>query len=203
MRRNDARRRDELLEAAAGYLLRHGVAGMSLRPMAGAIGTSARLLIYHFGTKERLLVEAMGVIRAQARAGVGAMIRGAPVDGDLGELVREFWRWCTSTSNRPYLRLLFEVHGLALQYPKSYAGYLEGSVKHWIELLSNALRPRLGRQAETVATLIVGTIDGLLMDFLSTGDLKRTTQAIQSLASGHPALTHARPTRRRKKRITR
>jgi hypothetical protein len=120
------------------------------------------------------------------------MLRDAPVDGDLGDLVREFWRWCTSAKNRAYLRLLFEVHGLALQYPKTYAGYLEGSVKHWVELLTAALRPRLGREAEPVSTLIVGTIDGLLMDYLSTGDLKRTTQAIESLASGHKALTHTR-----------
>ena len=190
MLRDDTPRRAALLQAAAAYLLKHGVAGMSLRPMAGAIGTSARLLIYHFGTKERLLIEAMGIIRVQARAGVEAMLRDAPVDGDLGELVREFWRWCTSARNRPYLRLLFEVHGLALQYPKTYAGYLEGSVKHWIDLLTAALRPRLGREAETVATVIVGTIDGLLMDYLSTGDLKRTTRAIESLASGHTALTH-------------
>jgi len=188
----DDSRRGELLQGAAAYLLKHGVAGMSLRPMAKAIGTSARLLIYHFGTKERLLIEAMGVIRVQARAGVEAMLREAPVDGDLGDLVREFWRWCTSAKNRAYLRLLFEVHGLALQYPKTYAGYLEGSVKHWIELLTAALRPRLGREAESIATLIVGTIDGLLMDYLSTGDLKRTTQAIEALASGHNALTHGR-----------
>jgi AcrR family transcriptional regulator len=193
----DDGRRGELLQAAAAYLLKHGVAGMSLRPMAKAIGTSARLLIYHFGTKERLLIEAMGIIRVQARAGVEAMLREAPVEGDLGDLVREFWRWCTSAKNRAYLRLLFEVHGLALQYPKTYAGYLEGSVKHWIELLTAALRPRLGRDAESIATLIVGTIDGLLMDYLSTGDLKRTTQAIDALASGHKALT---PGRRRRTR---
>jgi len=190
MPRENVPRRDALLRAAAAYLLEHGVADMSLRPMAGAIGTSARLLIYHFGTKERLLIEAMGIIRLQARAGVEAMLRDAPVDGDLGELVRDFWRWCTSARNRPYLRLLFEVHGLALQYPKTYAGYLEGSVKHWIDLLTAALRPRVGREAEPVATLIVGTIDGLLMDYLSTGDLKRTTRAIESLASGHTALAH-------------
>jgi AcrR family transcriptional regulator len=185
--REDARRRDELLNAAAAYLLRHGVAGMSLRPMAAAIGTSARLLIYHFGTKERLLIEAMGVIRAHARAGVEAMLREAAVDGelgDLGDLARSFWRWCTSPKNHAYLRLLFEVHGLALQYPKTYAGYLEGSITHWIELLTAALRPRLGREAESVATLIVGTIDGLLMDYLSTGDLKRTSAALESFASG-------------------
>jgi AcrR family transcriptional regulator len=190
MIRKDGPRRDALLQAAAAYLLKHGVADMSLRPMAATIGTSARLLIYHFGTKERLVIEAMGIIRVQARAGVEAMLRDAPVDGDLGDLVREFWRWCTSAKNRAYLRLLFEVHGLALQYPKTYAGYLEGSVKHWIDLLTAALRPRIGREAETVATLIVGTIDGLLMDYLSTGDLKRTTRAIESLASAHHALAH-------------
>lgn len=201
MRRDDTPRREELLELAAGYLLRHGVAGMSLRPMAAAIGTSARLLIYHFGTKERLLVEAMGVIRTRARADAEAMLRGAPTDGDLGELVRDFWRWCTSTKNRSYLRLLFEVYGLALQNPKDYAGYLQGSVKHWIELLTDALRSRLGREAETIATLIVGTIDGLLLDYLSTGDLNRTTHAIESLASGHEALTLG-PTRRHSKRRT-
>ena len=178
-----AGRRDELLDAAAAYLLRHGVAGMSLRPMAAAIGTSARLLIYHFGTREWLLIEAMGVIRRRDRADVAAMLRAAPADPDLGRLVRGFWRWCTSARNRPYLRLLFEVHGLALQYPKTYAGYLEGAVKHWIELLTAALRPRLGREAEPVATLIVGTIDGLLMDYLSTGDLKRTTRALDALAA--------------------
>jgi AcrR family transcriptional regulator len=183
MRREDVRRRDALLRAAAAYLLKHGVAGMSLRPMAEAIGTSARLLIYHFGTKEQLLIESMGLIRVEARAGVEAMLRDAPLDGELGDLVRQFWRWCTSARNRPYLRLLFEVHGLALQYPKTYAGYLEGSVRHWIELLTGALRPRLGRDAESVATLIVGTIDGLLMDYLSTGDLKRTSRALETLAA--------------------
>src|SRR5262245_16489643 len=189
-------RRDELLGAAAGYLLRHGVAGMSLRPMASAIGTSARLLIYHFGTKERLLIEAMGVIREGARADVTAMLRAAPANPDLGRLVRAFWRWCTSARNRPYLRLLFEVHGLALQYPKQYAGYLEGSVGHWIELLTQALAPSLGRRAGATATLIVGTIDGLLMDYLSTGDLARTTRAIDLLA-GHLS-SRPGPSKRRK-----
>src|SRR5262245_57526455 len=178
-----AARREELLEAAAAYLLRHGVAGMSLRPMAAAIGTSARLLIYHFGTKERLLIEAMGLIRQRARADVAAMLQAAPADPDVGRLVRESWRWCTSARNRSYLRLLFEVHGLALQYPKQYAGYLEGSVGHWIELLTKALAPSLGRRAQATATLIVGAIDGLLMDYLSTGDLARATGAIDLLAS--------------------
>src|SRR5437868_6326373 len=139
-------RRETLLDGAAAYLLRNGVAGMSLRPMAAAIGTSARLLIYHFGSKERLLIEAMAVIRQRARTEVEAMLSVAPASRDLPPLVQTFWRWCTARRNRPYLRLLFEVHGLALQNPRQYAGYLEGSILHWIDLLTAGLASSLGHR---------------------------------------------------------
>jgi len=176
-------RRQELLGAAAEYLLRHGVAGLSLRPMAAAIGSSARLLIYHFGSKERLLIEAMGVIRLRARGEVETMLRAAPASPDLARLVQTFWRWCTATRNRPYLRLLFEVHGLALQNPRQYSGYLQGAIVHWIDLLTAGLTPSLGRRARATATLIVGVIGGLLMDYLSTGDLRRTSRALDVFAA--------------------
>ena len=60
-----------------------------------------------------------------------------------------------------------------------------------------ALAPSIGRRAEATATLIVGTIDGLLMDYLSTGDLARTTRAIDLLAA---QLTSRQVPRTRRKR---
>jgi AcrR family transcriptional regulator len=187
-------RKEALARAAAGYLLAHGVGGLSLRPLAAATGTSARLLIYHFGSREQLLIEAMAIIRARARAEVGAMLSAAAGREDLGDLVRGFWRWCTSKKNRPYLRLVFEVHGLALQDPARYAGYLHGAIAHWIELLGTALTPALGRRrAGVTATLIVGAIDGLLMDYLSTGELRRTTDALELFAVGLPADRRKKP----------
>ncbi|MDE2280697.1 MAG: TetR family transcriptional regulator, partial [Xanthomonadaceae bacterium] len=44
-------RKDALIEPIVGYLLEHGLANLSLRPLATAIGTSARLLVYHFESK--------------------------------------------------------------------------------------------------------------------------------------------------------
>jgi AcrR family transcriptional regulator len=38
-------RREELLELAHRYALRHGLAGISLRPLAEAIGSSPRVLL--------------------------------------------------------------------------------------------------------------------------------------------------------------
>jgi AcrR family transcriptional regulator len=177
-------RREELLEASVLYLIENGVAELSLRPLAAAIGSKARLLVYHFGSKDQLLIEAMGLIRSRARQALETMMAAQAGGADIGELVRTLWKWSTSARNRPYLRLFFEMHGLALQYPRQYASYLQGSVDSWIELLTLALAHRLGRaRAITTATLIVGVIDGLLLDALASGDWKRTGRAIDEFAT--------------------
>ncbi|MCC5697309.1 TetR family transcriptional regulator, partial [Klebsiella pneumoniae] len=48
-------RKVELLEAAYRYALTHGLAGLSLRPLAKEIGSSPRVLLYLFGSKEGLV----------------------------------------------------------------------------------------------------------------------------------------------------
>src|SRR3954451_5011316 len=48
-------RREELLEAAYAYVLRHGLSGLSLRPLAREVGSSPRVLLYLFGTKDGLV----------------------------------------------------------------------------------------------------------------------------------------------------
>lgn len=179
----ESARREELLEATADYLLANGVASLSLRPLAAAIGSKARLLVYHFGSRERLLIEAMSLIRARAKQALETSMARTLGECETDEVVRWLWKWSTSRRNRPYLRLLFEVHGLALQDPKQYASYLRGAIETWIELVAAALRRRYGPAgALTVATLVVGTIDGLLLDYLSTGNLRRTTRAVDRLA---------------------
>ena len=52
-------RKSAYLDAVADYLLAHGLGAASLRPMAKAIGTSDRMLIYHFGSKAKLLEAAL------------------------------------------------------------------------------------------------------------------------------------------------
>lgn len=48
-------RRDDLLAAACDYVLTHSLIGLSLRPLAAAVGTSDRMLIYHFGSRDRMV----------------------------------------------------------------------------------------------------------------------------------------------------
>ena len=47
--------RETLLPKLATYVLEHGLGSLSLRPLAKAVGTSDRMLIYHFGSKDALI----------------------------------------------------------------------------------------------------------------------------------------------------
>ena len=47
--------RADLLDRVTDHVLEHGLIGLSLRPVAAAVGTSDRMLIYHFTTRDALV----------------------------------------------------------------------------------------------------------------------------------------------------
>ena len=156
-------RREELLEATAKYILENGVSDLSLRPLARAIGTKARLLIYHFGSREKLIESALTVILRRIQDDFRTMHAS----------VLDFWHWALGPRNQPYLRLIFEVHGLAPRNPRMYGGYAREAIESWRTIMIRR------RYKEPVATAMIAVFDGLLMDFLATGDRKRTTRALR------------------------
>ena len=68
--------------ASCAYLAEHGLANVSLRPMARALGVSVNALVHHFGSKDELVVAAL-----RRAADVQARRRGA-VAGPPPELSR-------------------------------------------------------------------------------------------------------------------
>jgi AcrR family transcriptional regulator len=169
-------RRDELIHKSLDYFLKNGVAGLSLRPLASEIGTSARLLVYHFGSKEGLINAVMSEVQTRIQESFAAL---ASVQGkrhDKG-VMRTFWSWTIRPENARYLRLLFEVQVLAIQNPLKYARYLENTSSNWLELIEASMSHT--REKRIIATLCAAVIDGLLLEFLSTGDDRRTTKALE------------------------
>lgn len=169
-------RRQQLLDATIEYLLENGVGNLSLRPLAAAIGTKARLLIYHFGSRDVLVSSALSVVLRRIQQTFLTMHSEATLDRTL----LGFWRFATDKPTEPYLRLLFEVHGLAINNPAMFGEYVRGSLDSWNLLIANRLSKRntTTRQREELATLIIAVFDGLLLDYLATGDLERTTSAL-------------------------
>lgn len=166
-------RKQELVEAVIAYLLQHGLADLSLRPLAAAAGTSARLLIYHFGSKERLLAEVLAALQSRLRDSFSAVLAACP-PGEAPIVI--FWKAATSRRNFASWRLLYELQILAAQNPRSYARYLQRNSRDWIALVRGALPP--AQRTAAVATLLVAVFDGLFLELMSTGDRRRTGDAL-------------------------
>ena len=94
-------RREELLELAYQYALEHGMADLSLRPLAAAVGSSPRVLLFLFGSKAGLVQ----ALLARARQEELALLDRARVAGDLLAAATELWRWLAAEEHRGLLEL--------------------------------------------------------------------------------------------------
>lgn len=180
-----ATRKQQLLDGLIAYLVQHGLADLSLRPMAAETGTSARLLIFHFGSKDRLLLEVLAEMQARLQRSFSAFLEGGAAPREA-PLLRLFWDWATTGKNYDYHRLLYQLHILAAQNPKVYRHYLQHNSMTWLELIQPAL-PKV-QQTPGFATLYGAVFDGLFIELMSTGDRRRVNAALQefiALAQAH------------------
>jgi AcrR family transcriptional regulator len=172
--------RARLLDLAADYVLSHGLGDLTLRPLARALKTSARMLMYHFGSREELMREILGCLREREDARIQAWFRAGKTARTLPQFLRWLWRRLVTTRTRPALRLLFELYALALRNPRKYPGVLEDPLSYWQKLTE---RTGISAKPNAVdATLLLAATRGLLLDFCATGDRARVERAIEALA---------------------
>jgi AcrR family transcriptional regulator len=170
----DEGRRAALLERAADYIMERGLAELSLRPLADALATSARMLMYYFGSKERLVVEALQLIAQRERAELSS-------NSSATDPLRAYWRWISSDQRRPYLRLLYEVYGLALRDPGYYGSFLADEAIDWLRFAEHGFR-RTGltdADARALSTYTLAAMRGLELDLLTTNDIHRANDAFE------------------------
>jgi AcrR family transcriptional regulator len=166
-------RRDELLERAYAHVLEHGIAAMSLRPLAREIGSSPRVLLYLFGSKD-------GLVRALlSRARIDELVqlreRAPDEPHDLATTVAELWAWLAAPEHGGLLRLWVEAYGRSLVEPNGpWAGFARATVEDWLDLLSGASNPTTAAQR----TLALAVLRGAFLDLLASGDGERTGAAV-------------------------
>lgn len=169
-------RRDELVDGALRYVLRHGLADLSLRPLATALGTSDRMLMYHFGSKRALVDDVLD----RASSHLAALVLDVmATSGTAAERLGNLWEHLASPDAEPYLRLWFEVQGLALMGRAPYDQSAPRLLRAWVELSASILTDMGVSTAEArrIATVEVAAIQGLLLDLLATGDRERANAA--------------------------
>ena len=179
--RGPSPRREELLERAYRYTLEHGLTELSLRPLAAAIGSSPRVLLFLFGSKG-------GLVRAlltRARVDELALLRRAREDGqqtDLASVVGTTWDWLVAAPHRPLLTLWLEAYARSLVEPGgSWSDFARQTVTDWLEVLAATQDPvrRGSRGAVAERTLALAVLRGALLDLLATGEVERVTAAVR------------------------
>ncbi|GAA2348396.1 TetR/AcrR family transcriptional regulator [Streptomyces kunmingensis] len=170
----------ELLEAAYRYALAHGLADLSLRPLAEAIGSSTRVLMFLFGSKDGLVRALLERARVHEPA-VLAQLRQEDNPVGLATAAERVWTWLAAGEHCPLLRLWAEACTRSLVEPEGpWAGFAEVTVEDWLNLLA-ACPPEPQRDAEAGSvrrTAAMPVLRGVLLDLLATDDEPRVTAAV-------------------------
>jgi len=166
--------RDRLLGAAVRHAMDSGIADLSLRQLAAAIGTSHRMLLYHFGSREGLLIAVTRAVEEQQRTALLASLTTV-------QDARESWARLSDPQLWPQERLFFELYAHALRGRPGNEGFLDGIVESWVAPVAAALVAAGGdeRTARADARLGVAVVRGLLLDLLATGDRAGVTAAYE------------------------
>jgi len=176
-------RQTELLEAAYRYVLVQGFGQLSLRPLAKAIGSSPRVLLYLYGSKDGLVRALLARARADELALLDT-VRGAGrrESDNLVAVVERVWSWLVAEEHRALLTLWVEGYGRSLIDPHGpWGGFARATVEDWMTVLAGA-QPAADRdttEAQAQRTLVLAVLRGALLDLLATGDAERTTTAVR------------------------
>lgn len=191
-------RREELLERAYAYAVAHGLTDLSLRPLAAAIGSSPRVLLFLFGSKDDLVRALLARARDDELAAL-EQLRSEGSGNDLAATVRTTWRWLAAARHRPLLTLWLEAYARSLTEPEGpWGGFGAQTVADWLVLLAES-QPHSQRRTKAGAaerTLALSVLRGALLDLLATGDVERNTAAIED----HLKRTTRRASERRGRR---
>ncbi len=157
----DERRRQELLEGLIAAFGTGGIGGRSLRDIAGAVGTSHRMLLHHFGSRDELLLAVVEEVERRQAATL------ADLPGDPGDAFAAMWADLRRPELRPFERLFFECYARAAQGEAPFTRLLPGAVDGWLADVD----------ALTAGTVEVATVRlglavsrGLLLDLVATND---------------------------------
>jgi AcrR family transcriptional regulator len=152
--------RDRMLAAMAAHVLRNGLTGASLRPLARAAGTSDRMLIYHFGSKERLVADLLVHLAGDFERLLSALTPGgrfASADEAVARLVAAQMR----PEVADYVRLWLEIVAAAARGSHAHraagAAILDG-LSAWLIDRLPAAEPDPHAAARDVLVRIEGTL---------------------------------------------
>lgn len=183
----DVERRTLLLDRVVAHLAQDGLANVSLRPMAAALGISVNSLVHHFGSKDDLIIAALRRSGSVQQAIENRWLARQP-DMTQADLLRSWWRWINaSPQNLAVVRLGIEAAAMEATLrglPKQVRN--EQIRSEQVGLWQTNIETRLidegvpRNMAVTEASLVKAMFTGLVIDLLATGQKARLTRALDA-----------------------
>lgn len=139
-------------------MLEHGLIGLSLRPLAAALGTSDRMVIYHFGSKDELVVDVLRCSNDRTVAQIAAL---PPSDG-IQAAVADLWAAVQSDPIDRCTRMYIEAAALGLLGREPYSSAVRAANAVWMAALvahlvaSGVERSLAERAAEVIDAAFLG-----------------------------------------------
>lgn len=180
-RRGEARRR-ELLERVTEDLAVNGLVGFSLRRAARAAGTTHKVLLYHFDGADDLLRQATLRLRARRIDNALAAASGGPDGpGSLADRVRALWPVLMDAESG--LRVLDQAIGLGLYDSARYGDLVRDASEQYLPSVLSLCPPSWSEQRRNeVAQLILASLRGFLVHWLTSGDTTGVDAGLEALA---------------------
>lgn len=161
VRTPDLQRRRQLLDALIEEFADGGIGDRSLREVAGAVGTSHRMLLHHFGSREDLLLAVVEEVERRQMRLLSGMPRNA-ADGFAA-----MWADVRRPGLRGLERLFFECYARAAQGESPFTRMIPGAVDGWLAAVESAAP---GATDPAMARLGLAVTRGLLLDLVATND---------------------------------
>lgn len=174
-RKSNPQRKLDLLDEVVDYLTREGLASLSLRPLAQALGTSTYTLTYQFGSKDELIDAAIGEAERRQREQLARISQSDPaayVDG--------LWDLIDGETGEQWVTLLLEIVIVAARGRDVHQAFEGAIIRDRVERLASGLRQQ-GLDPEVAAsqaTVLHAVVLGLSVDLLATQDRDRVAEAI-------------------------
>ena len=178
-------RRDDLLDQVTDHVLEQGLIGLTLRPLAAAIDTSDRMLIYHFGSRDGLVSEVVARCTERAIAAVSAM----PAAPTVRSAVNRLWSAYRTEPLHSLLDVYCQAAATGLIGREPYLSDARASNELWSTALRDYFR-RSGapsRRVGRVVTLVDSALFGFHLD-LTTDRPDELARGVDDLARAAQAL---------------
>ncbi|WP_020650406.1 TetR/AcrR family transcriptional regulator [Solimonas variicoloris] len=165
-------RHRRLIEAAIRVIARDGLPAASTRAVAAEAGMNQAMLHYTYTGKDALLIAVLEAIHADVRGVIAAAVQGAATLADAARQVsRAYWQHVVAAPALQKVHYELTLYALTANGQtglsrRQYEGYIEMLTQAFAGVAPTWPQDELRR----LAGAALAAMDGLILQFLATGD---------------------------------